>query len=121
VLDGLNVVGDNVGLTIVRANQMLTAMASTRARGSASDELLGADIQPGEVEFPSQDIREMYWAFLTSPSLVKFEGLFGGTDAIFFVDVQSGTMMVTDIDGLYLTGLSLMDDALADLLMTGEM
>ena len=121
ILDGLGPIGDNVSMTVVRAKNLATAMASTRARGTASEQLQASALEAGQIQFPSEDVRQLFWSFLTSPALVKFEGTHAGSPANFFVDLNSGTLVVTDLDGAYVSGLSLMDEALASLMFTGEM
>ena len=48
--------------------------------------------------------------------LLKFEGRFEGRPAAFFVNPETGTVVVTDLEGNYQYGVSLIGEALTDLL-----
>ena len=117
VLDAGSQVGDNVAMTMARGSG--TAMASTRARTEASEHLKSTSLSVGQIVYPSEDIRSFYWRFLTTPDLLKFEGLFEGRPAAFFVNSEIGTVVVTDLEGNYQYGVSLIGEALIDLLETG--
>ena len=113
-------IGDNVAMTIARAQgNLTTSLTSSEARSSASAELKQTNLKYSQLEFPSEDIRQFYWSFLTSKWMVKFEGEFEGNTAAFFVDVATGTTVVTDLDGGFISGVSLHPQALQELLETG--
>ena len=114
-------VADNLALTFTRASGFSTAMASTRTRGSASDHLAATSLDPSQINFPAEDVRSFFWRFLTTPDLIKFQGIYVSTPAVFFVNPHTGTVVVTDLAGTYLEGVSLMDQALIELLQTGAL
>ena len=119
MMDAGGQVGDNVAMTIARGGG--TSFVAGRARSEAAAQLKTTSLTPGQIVYPSEDIRSFYWRIISVPELIKFEGHFEGASAVFFVNPKTGTVVVTDLEGNYRYGVSLMDDALADLLETGVM
>jgi len=120
LLRGLNNVGDNVGMTIARSSGGATALASSQTRIEASKELQSTTLSPDDITFPGEAVRNQFWAHLTAPDLIKFEGALYGTEAVFFVSQTDGVVVVTSLQAQYLTAFTAPPTLIAHLLSQGE-
>jgi hypothetical protein len=121
LLRGLDKVGDNMGMTIARSSGGATALASSQARNEASKELKPTSLSPGDITFPGEAIRNQFWAHLTAADLIKFEGKLYGNEVVFFVSQTDGVIVVSSLQGQYLTAFTAPLSLIAHLLSQGEM
>jgi hypothetical protein len=121
VLMGLSTVGDKVGIGVGRGADASTALASSQTRDEASKELQSTTLEPGDIVFPGEGVRNQFWAHLTAADLVKFKGKLEGNDVVFFVAPSDHMVVISSLKGQYLTAFSAPPSLIGHLLSQGEM
>ena len=121
MLRGLSQVGDNVGMTVARSTNAATALASSRGRFEVSEELKETKLGPGDIVFPGEAIRAEFWHHLNAPGVIKFEGKLEGKHVVFFVEPGVQVVIISSLEGQYLTAFTAPSSLISHLLTNGEM
>jgi hypothetical protein len=119
---GLGQASDNLPMAMVRSSGAgITSVASGKTRGEAASLLSETHLKPGDVVFPGEGTRSLFWSHLTSSKLVKFGGVYEGSPAVFFVNPETHVVVVTDQAATFKSGMTLTRQDFDVLLSQGEM
>ena len=119
---GLGQASDNLPMAMVRSSGAgITSFASGQTRGEAASLLSETHLKPGDVVFPGEGTRSLFWSHLTSSKLVKFGGVYEGSSAVFFVNPETHVVVVTDPAATFKSGMTLTRQDFDVLLSQGEM
>lgn len=119
---GLGQASDNLPMAMVRSSGAgITSFASGQTRGEAASLMSDTHLKPGDVIFPGEGTRNLFWSHLTSSQLIKFRGGYEGRPAVFFVNPETHVVVVTDPGASFQTGMTLSQQDFDVLLSQGEL
>jgi hypothetical protein len=119
---GIGQASDNLPLALVRSSDSgITSFASGQTRNEAQSQMSATHLKPGDILFPGESTRNLFWSHMTSPKLIRFEGVYGGQAAVFFVNPETHMVLVTDLGATFTTGMTLDRQTFDVLLSTGSM